>query len=95
MKTNSINQTPKRIEDFIEFLASSIHHGEVIEVPPNAFLAIFVKDANPDKLVDISEKMLEIQNKLPHKFPICILPYGEYKLQVYEGEVYVGNRDQE
>ena len=95
----SIDRTPKLLEDFIDFLKEKIHHGEVIEVPPNSFLAIFI-DTKPEmydaEAAAVASTMGEIFENTKVPIPVAIFPSnGMYRLQVYEGDVYVGVRDRE
>jgi len=92
-----IDRTPKLLEDFIDFLKDKIHHGEVIEVPYGSFLAIFVNDENnPEIVTTTANAMSALFEELDQHIPVAIFPTsGGYKLQVYEGDVYVGVRDSE
>ena len=92
-----IDRTPKVLEDFIDFLKDKIHHGEVIEVPTGSFLAIFVNDENNQEILNTTAAAMgAIFEELDQHIPVAIFPTsGGYRLQVYEGDVYVGVRDSE
>ena len=82
------------VMDFITLIRDKVKHCEVVEIPNNAFLAVYVENANGEEMAEVAESFQAVLQDLDNPPPIVVLPEG-YTLQVYEGASYVRNRTKE